>query len=305
MRRPAATTDDTPGSLLNTAYGLPEISGTRIEVARMAKGVVLVALAGTLMAAPLATGARTDNTQKMYVAFLVTQAFSVTLPDGTPVGSPSAPGTTIPPGTYELIFDNSNNVKNMNFQLTGPNVSLQEDMGGGEETATGDYVTFLPSSQYRFHDANNASAPFFFLQTSASGGSVGGTGSGLPGSNNTSSGSSSSNATVVGTKAGTSSTTTHALYRGTLAGTVVPSGAVALTVNGKPVTSLRAGRYTIQVADHSTKGGFTIQAINKDPTTLTGLEFEGTRKVTLSLSAGQWLYYPTFVGKKTYFIVTK
>jgi hypothetical protein len=224
------------------------------------------------------------------------------------VGSPSAPGTTIPPGTYELIFDNSNNVKNMNFQLTGPNVSLQEDMGGGEETATGDYVTFLPSSQYRFHDANNASAPFFFLQTSASGGSTGGTGAGLPGSNNTSSGSSSSNATVVGTKAGalgSSGSTVHALYRGTLIGTVLPSGSVALTVNGKPVTSLRAGRYTVQVADHSTKGGFTIQAAGKDATTVTGLAFQGARKVTLSLSAGQWLYYPTFVGKKTYFIVTK
>jgi len=157
-------------------------------------------------------------------------------------------------------------VKNVDFQLTGPNVSLQEDMGGGEETAAGDYVTFSPSSQYRYHDANNVSSPFFFLQTAAGGGSVGGTGSGIPGSNSATSGGSTSNATVVGTKATStssagSSSGTKAVYRGTLAGTVTPAGAVTLTVNGKPVTTLRAGRYTIQVADRSTKGGFTVQAI--------------------------------------------
>ena len=130
----------------------------------MAKAGLLAAIVGMLAAVPIAAGAPSD-TQKLYVSFLVTQAFSVTLPDGTPVGTSSAPGTTIAPGTYELIFDNSNNVKNMDFQLTGPNVSLQEDMGGGEESSAGDYVTFLPSSQYSFHDGNNVASPSFYLQT--------------------------------------------------------------------------------------------------------------------------------------------
>jgi hypothetical protein len=268
-------------------------------------------LALALLAGALAVSSAFADTQKLYVSFLVTGGFKVTLPDGTAIGAASPPGTTIAPGTYELVFDNSNNVKNVNFQLTGPNVSLQEDMGGGEETAAGDYVTFSPSSQYRYHDANNVTSPFFFLQTAAGGGSVGGTGSGLPGSNSTTSGGSTSNATVVGTKVpsspsstSSSGTKTRALYRGMLIGTVNPSGTLTLTVNGKPVTSLRAGRYTIQVADRSTKGGFTVQAIKKDPSTLTRLAFTGTRKVTLTLFAGQWLYYPSFVGKKTYFIVT-
>lgn len=269
---------------------------------------VVAALVGAVALSPAAEG-RGSDTQTLYVTFLVTGGFRVALPDGTAVGTPSPPGTTIPPGTYELVFDNSSNVKNVDFQLTGPSVSLQEDMGGGEETAAGDYVTFQPGSQYRYHDANNVSSQFFFLQTAGSGGSVGGTGAGIPGANSASSGSSSSNATVVGTKAGSSSassgSTTKALYRGTLAGTVGASGAVTLTVNGKPVTTLRAGRYTVRVADRSTRGGFTIQPINKDPTTITGLVFVGSRAVTLTLTAGQWLYYPTFVGKKTYFIVTR
>jgi hypothetical protein len=267
----------------------------------------LAAVVAVVALVPLAGGARSD-TQTLYVTFLVTGGFKVVLPDGTPVGTSSPPGTTIPPGTYELVFDNTSNVKNVDFQLTGPNVSLQEDMGGGEETAVGDYVTFQPSSQYRYHDANNVSAPFLFLQTAASGGSLGGTGAGIPGSNSTSSGGSTSNATVVGTSAGSSSTSgssAKALYRGTLAGTVATTGSVELKVNGKPVTTLRAGRYTIQVVDRSTKGGFTIQAIKRDPMTITGLTFVGSRKATLTLSAGQWLYYPTFVGKKSYFLVTR
>ena len=48
----------------------------------------------------------------------------------------------------------------------------------------------------------------------------------------------------------------------------------------------------------------TVRAIKQAPPTLTGLAFTGARKVTLTLNAGQWLYYPSFVGKKTYFIVT-
>jgi hypothetical protein len=312
MRRPAVTTDDTTDSLQDRvtakAPRLTATAGRRYKRAVRGPGAAVAAVFAAVALVPLAGGVRSDA-QTLYVTFLVTGGFRVTLPDGTPIGTPSPPGTTIPPGTYELVFDNTSNVKNVDFQLTGPNVSLQEDMGGGEETAAGDYVTFQPSSQYRYHDANNVSSPFVFLQTAASGGSQGGTGAGIPGSNSTSSGSSTSNATVVGTKAGSSTaasgSTAKALYRGTLAGTVAAAGSVALTVNGKPVTTLRAGRYTIQVADRSTKGGFTIQAINKDPTTITGLAFVGSRKATLTLSAGQWLYYPTFVAKKTYFLVTR
>ena len=119
---------------------------------RLAVAAVLV---GVVAQVPFAHGAASD-TQKLYVTFELTQTFRVTLPDGTPVGASNPPGTTITPGTYELIFDNSTNVKNLNFQITGPNVSLQEDMGGGEESSAGDYVTFLPSSQYRYHDGNNS-----------------------------------------------------------------------------------------------------------------------------------------------------
>jgi hypothetical protein len=271
----------------------------------MARAMLVAVLAGALALVPFAHGVAVD-TQKLYVAFEVTGAFRVVLPDGTPVGTSSPPGTTITPGTYELVFDNGYNVKNVNFQLTGPNVSLQEDMGGGEETAAGDYVTFLPSSQYRYHDANNQASPTFFLQTAASGGTVGGTGAGLPGSNTASSGSSSSNSTVVGSKGPSNSSSSSAslAFRGTLIGAVSRAGTLSLTLNGRPVTTLKSGRYTFAVTDRSPKGAFIVQRIRNDATPVTGVGFVGKHSLTLALNPGQWFCYPTFLGKKTYFIVT-
>jgi hypothetical protein len=275
---------------------------------RSARRLGVVAMLGAALAGSCARASVAD-TQKLYVTFELTQTFRVTLPDGTRVGTSTPPGTTIAPGTYELIFDNSTNVKNLNFQLTGPNVSLQEDMGGGEESSAGDYVTFLPSSQYSYHDANNQASAGFFLQTAASGGSIGGTGSGVPGSNTTSSGSSTSNSSPVGSKgtaASSAPSTSRArlALRGTLIGTVSAAGTVSLSLNGKSVTTLKAGRYTFKVTDRSAKSGFIVQEIRKSATTVTGVRFVGKRTLTLPLGAGQWFCYPSFVGKKTYFAVT-
>jgi hypothetical protein len=268
---------------------------------------VLLAVAAAVVLAPLAGAA--DATQKLYVTFQLTGTFRVTQPDGTAIGSSVAPGTTITPGTYELVFDNSQNVKNLDFQVAGPNVSLQETMGGGEETSFSDYVTFLPNAQYRYFDGNNITSPIFFLQTSAGGGSVGANGSGLPGSNTQITGTGTSNATDVGSKSGSSGLGAGGAaplpLRGALSGTVSGAGSVRLTLGGKTVTSLRSGRYTITVADHSARSGFTIQGTKQGATTVTAVPFVGTRRATLTLRPGQWLYYPTFVGKKTYFLVTR
>ena len=47
-----------------------------------------------------------------------------------------------------------------------------------------------------------------------------------------------------------------------------------------------------------------MQQIKSSPITITTTTFTGKKQKTLTLKAGQWFYYPTFVGKKTYFIVT-
>lgn len=269
--------------------------------------VGFAALAAAVALVPLASAAGSQ----LLVTFQISGTFRVTLPDGTPIGSSSPPGTTIAPGTYELVFDNTQNVKNLDFQITGPNVSLQENMGGGEETAMSDYVTFVGNSQYRYFDGNNINSPVSYLQTSAGTGATGANGSGLPGSNNQVSGSGSSNGSVVGSQNGSSSTgilagssSTPVPLRGTLRGTVSTAGALTLKLDGKAVTSLKQGRYTVTVTDSSSKNGFTLQQANQNPTTVSAVPFVGKRSATLTLRPGQWLYYPTFVGKKTYFLVT-
>ena len=93
------------------------------------------------------------------------------------------------------------------------------------------------------------------------------------------------------------------MFRGTLVGRVGPGGALTLSDRGKPVQSLPPGRYKVSVTDLSKVAGFTIQEIRRSPTTVSAVSFVGKRAVTLTLAIGQWFYYPTFVGKKTYFIV--
>lgn len=269
---------------------------------RAPAGFAALAAAALVAVVPVVGAGAAGTASQLFVTFQINGTFEVTLPDGTPIGSSSPPGTTIQPGTYELVFDNSQNVKNLDFQIIGPNVSLQETMGGGEETAMSDYVTFVGNSQYHYFDGNNINSPVSYLQTSAGSGSTGANGSGLPGSNNQVSGTGSSNATVVGSKNASSSSGLP--VRGTLVGTVGSAGLLTLELDGKPVTSLKQGRYTVTITDRSSRNGFTIQHASQDPTTVSAVPFVGRRSATLTLRPGQWFYYATFVAKKTYFLVT-
>ncbi len=92
--------------------------------------------------------------------------------------------------------------------------------------------------------------------------------------------------------------------RGTLTGTVTSSGVPKLTFKGKTVTKLESGRYKISVVDRSKRSGLIVQETGKNGTTVAGTTFVGSHTVTVTLKAGQWFFYPTFVGKKNYFIVT-
>ena len=85
----------------------------------------------------------------------------------------------------------------------------------------------------------------------------------------------------------------------------VKPGKLTLIRNGKPVTTIVQGRYKIVVTDTSRQGGFTIQKTGRPGTTVSGVTYVGKRSATLTLSAGQWFFYPTFVGHKSYFLVEK
>ena len=75
-------------------------------------------------------------------------------------------------------------------------------------------------------------------------------------------------------------------------------------VGGKKVGVLKAGEYTLEVTDHSKKAGFNLQEVRRGGEAVTATRFVGTKSVKVDLKAGQWFVYPTFLGKKTFFVVT-
>ena len=232
-----------------------------------------------------------------------------TLSATTPAGAVLTSSGTIPPGTYQVILNNDvpdiRDTDHM-FHFSGPGVIVLTDMGAGDSKTEAYTETLAPNATYVFQDDLQPGVGRIVITTSAtasSGGSTGSTGGG-----STSGGGTTSNTGGSGTTSNSSilsgGTAKAAVFRGALAGVVSSGGAIALTRDGKPVTQLKTGRYTITVTDKAPSGSFTIQKIRSPAHTLTGSRFVGRHTVTLTLTAGQWFYYPSFTGKKTYFIVT-
>ena len=84
---------------------------------------------------------------------------------------------------------------------------------------------------------------------------------------------------------------------------VLKSGKLTLSRNGKTITSLKAGRWTFSVDDESQKAGFSLQALNKKPKTVTGAAFVGSHDVTVTLTRGRWFFYTAGGARTTFFVV--
>src|SRR5262249_33536567 len=78
---------------------------------------------------------------------------------------------------------------------------------------------------------------------------------------------------------------------GTLSGSVSTKGKLTLTLKGKNVSSLKAGKYRLSVIDETSKSGFSIQRLGKSATNVTSVKLVGKHSVTLTLTAGQWYFY--------------
>ena len=235
----------------------------------------------------------------LYVFFQKDRTFALSLADGTPVGTSSAPGTAIPAGTYRVNVDDTAQAV-MQFHLAGPGVELITNMTFGEDAAQTLVETFQPNSTYTFRDDFQPNLVRFF-STSSTSISSGGSG-GAPSTGSTPTKSQSGGASPVTSQDIVGSDITP--FRGTLAGAVSPAGKLTLTLKGKGVASLRSGRYKIAVDDKTSKSAFEVQRLKRQPVTLTGHAFVGKHTVTVTLDAGQWWFF-SGAGKKTYFVVVK
>ncbi len=251
--------------------------------------------------------ARAGGLPTLYVNYNMNCTFAVTDDSGKAI-------TSIPPGTYQVqittpvvfadvdlsgTYDMTACQSFVQFQIAGPGVSISTTLQDGDEDYGVFSATFKPGSTYTASDLNQPAVARLAFSTTASGSPV------IPTSPVTggTSGKGSSQSDLVGSKSN-SGTTAATPSRGTLTAAVSTSGRVTLSYQGRVVSSLKAGLYTVSVTDSSKKSGFVIQESQKVAMSVSTAPFTGKKSKTLDLSKGQWFFYPSFIGQKTYFIVT-
>jgi hypothetical protein len=266
-------------------------------VQSVALAVVLVT-AGALGLLAAAGPSHAAASQTLDAGFDADGNIYLTFADGTQIGTPTAPGTVIPAGTYTIVLNNNgldDQARPHQYHLFGPGVNLSAGQAIGATWS----ATFLAGSTYVYQDDLNPTTLHDVF--------------GTPGSGATSTTVPSTTAPPAATGQASSKPTDNsplapnavkaATFRGTLVGAVSATGKLTLVDQGKAVSSLKAGRYKISVTDRSARGGFTIQEIRKAAITVSGVSFTGKHSITLNLAAGQWFFYTTFVARKNYFIV--
>jgi hypothetical protein len=282
-----------------------------VPMARTARRVSILTAAVVFAAVLVASGSaatKDAGLPTLYVAYNMNCTFTIANDAGSQISQ-------IPPGTYQVqittpvvfadvdLTDSQGTMTAcqsfVQFSITGPGVNLATTLQDGDEDYGLIDATFQPGATYTAVDNNQPSVARLVFTTAASGSPViptnpdsgGGTGKG------------SSQSDVVGSKS-TTTTTATVVDRGTLLATVSAAGKLSLTFDGKAVSTLKSGRYTITVSDHSKKSGFIVQESGNTANTVSTGVFTGKRSVTVSLGRGQWFFYPSFLGAKTYFLVS-
>jgi hypothetical protein len=180
------------------------------------------------------------------------------------------------------------------FHLFGPGVNLSSELLPCENPAPVLAVTLQPSSTYTYDDLRHADITHVVFSTSAGGSSADTAGAAARPSTGKTTGS-IANSTPVGSGI--------AKLRGTLVAAIDSAGKPSLSVNGKRVSSLKSGRYKLTIEDRTAKRGFTIAPLHKPSVAVTSASFVGRRTVTLTLTAGRWLFYSSTAAKHDFVVV--
>jgi hypothetical protein len=264
--------------------------------------VAMAALVSAAAGAPLVQ-ARTAAGGALDVTFTADGAITMTLPDGTPVGTTSGAPTTIPAGAYVIYLQGPDGCVDLPFfMLKGPGENIVDNLSSGASTNSYN-ANFVAGSTYTWFNDSNPKAVYSFTAAGAS------SSSGTSSSSSSSSGSVSSGSVSGGSSSSTGhssstqkTTSTSASTLGTLVGAVSSSGRLTLSLGGKSVKKLAPGKYKVSVVDKSSTGGFVL-ALGKHVVTVTSGKFVGKHTATVSLTGGRWLFV-TKSGGKPVFAVT-
>jgi hypothetical protein len=186
------------------------------------------------------------------------------------------------------------------WHLTGPGVDIST--AGADlncDSSVEQYLGVLqPSSTYTIQDDLHSAVRPVVFRTSTTGSSTTGQTGTTPA---THSGSKVQNSDIAGSGV--------PAYRGSLVAAVSAAGALSLDRGGRPVRSgaLKAGRYTIALADRNSKVGFRLEKVDPPKRTLvlTSAAFVGKRSVTVRLDAGGWTFFSGSDSPTRYFVVAR
>jgi hypothetical protein len=266
---------------------------------RYARIGLVLAVSAAFVASASGAPAQDPAVPAIYVNYNVDCTFTMTVDGGTSLTPSSAPGSTLPPGPYQLLVFMPNPPEGAytrlceipKFKLSGPGVS-SEVVFDGEELHEHLRPVLQPSSTYVAEDENAPGQTRRVFTTAPSGSSGALVGSGGGGQSGPTKGSVQSE--LVGSAI--------LRYRGKLAATVSAAGKATLERAGRSVGSLKAGRYDIAVEDGAARAGFFVQRGTRKAVVVTSLAFVGKRTQRVSLGAGKWTFFSK-VGKPTQFTV--
>jgi hypothetical protein len=246
---------------------------------------------GLLFAALLAAGgvggsrAATPGIPAIYVNYNADCTFALSVDGGITVTSSSGPGPTLPPGTYQLLVNMPNPNQGYTcakpvFTLSGPGVNDVSTFPG-QELHDEQIATLQASSTYLAADASAPAATQKVFSTAASGSNLvllGSSGTTPSGSTKT-----STQPDLVGSQAASLPVVLHA--------TVSKAGAVTLARGERSVSSLKAGRYSIEVRDSDPGAGFFVQARRAKAVQVTGAAFVGKKTRVVAFTPGAWTFF--------------
>jgi hypothetical protein len=261
---------------------------------------ITISAFGVLYALALPSGARAD-------AMTLDVNLSPTSLTIEVDGSTVASGSTVAAGCYIVSVDNSYEEDAgmgagyppaPGLEIMGPGVDLppnslsSQQMGLDElaEASFGPYV-FQSGGAYTIEDTTSSLSVNFTA-----------TGSGSTSCALTSGGGStvSGSGTTMGSTTSMASTTSTAATKviGKIDTTVSASGELLLVLDGHPVRTLKPGRYTFVIEDHSHRAGLIIGEGSETHLTLSGAAFVGKVTRSITFSEGTWYVESTVHGPK-------
>jgi hypothetical protein len=247
-------------------------------------GFTLLA-AFTLAAALFAGGSNAayPGIPSIYVNYNDDCTFSMSSDGGFTFTSSSPPGPTLPPGVYQILVLMPNPPQGYScvtpvLTLSGPGVNSVTTFPGQATNFDVVLPALQPSSSYMAYDQSSPTATRVYFTTAATGSST----SLLTATPAQTTGKGETQGDLVGS---------DLTLRGTLVGAVSAQTAATLTLAGKAVGSLRAGRYAFRITDSTRVSGFFLRKGTNKPRTLTSRVFKGNKTIDLALTAGTWSYY--------------